>query len=289
MSQNGETKGTVRWSASTHQGRVRRRNEDAFLALRLDSSELSYLGKLGTSPMALFEFIFAVSDGMGGENAGKFASQIILQSLTTILSRDHHHARSSTGHGRPESLERCFQTIHEHARQVSLPYEECRGMGATLSVTWFHDRLLHLAHVGDSRVYSLPANGGIQQLTEDHTVPGRLFREGKLSEREARDHPYRNPLERSIGSHEGRVSPQLMSLDTHPGDTFVICSDGITAGLRDQGIEQLIRQPPSYVAELLPAQRLVREALEASGRDNLTAVVIELGSTDDGSDQPLHR
>ncbi|MDA7511236.1 protein phosphatase 2C domain-containing protein [bacterium] len=276
MNDSGGAPQQIRWSAQTHQGRVRRNNEDAYLCLRFDATELTYLGKEGESPLEDFEFLFAVSDGMGGENAGEFASRIVIQSVTDIISREFHQRRESKPNAEKERLLEFCQQIHKHARQVSRHYEECQGMGATLSLGWLQDQTIHIAHLGDSRIYHLPKDGKIAQLTEDHTVTGRLLRAGKISEREARQHPYRNQLEKSIGCQADPVEPQIISVPFQIGDRFVLCSDGITDGLWDTGIDKLIRTPPPYLDGLNPAQGLVKEAMEASGRDNLTAMVIEV-------------
>ncbi len=276
MSDLGGAPLEVHWTAQTHQGRVRRTNEDSFLCLRFDQTDLTFLGKEGESPLNRHEFIFAVSDGMGGENAGDFASNDVIQSVTAIISRNYHQTASSKSHTERERLQEFCQQIHEHASKVSRYYEECKGMGATLSLAWIDSGTLHVLHLGDSRIYHFPVDGGIVQLTEDHTVAGRLFRDGKISEREARNHPYRNQLEKSIGCHSADVNPQITSIPVQKGDRFLLCSDGITDGLWDHSLEKLIRTPPSYLKELTPAEALVKEAMEASGRDNLTALVVEI-------------
>ena len=266
----------VQWTAQTHQGRVRRTNEDSFLCLRFDKTDLTYLGKEGESPLNNHEFIFAISDGMGGENAGDFASKDVTQSVTAIISREYHQATSTKRHTEPEELHKFCQQIHEHAGKVSRHYEECKGMGATLSLGWLDEGNMHVVHLGDSRIYHFPTEGGIIQLTEDHTVPGRLFRAGKISERETRNHPYRNQLEKSIGCHTAEVEPQITSVPLKKGDRFLLCSDGITDGLWDHSLEKIIRTPPPYLKDLTPAEALVKEAMEASGRDNLTALVVKI-------------
>ncbi len=264
------------WSAQTHQGRVRQNNEDAFLGLRFDHQELTFLGKEGAVAIDPHEFIFAVSDGMGGEKAGEFASKIVLETVTELVSREFHQ-KTQERRQAPKTLLRNFcQRIHERARHVSQYYAECRGMGATLSLCWLQKNRAHIIHIGDSRIYHLPKNGPMQQLTEDHTIPGSLMRAGQITEREARNHPYRHQLERSIGCQPGAVEPQITAQTFDAGDCFVLCSDGITDGVWDRGIEKFVCQPPPYLSELPPAQRLVKEALDASGRDNLTAMVLEI-------------
>jgi len=148
-------------------------------------------------------------------------------------------------------------------------------MGATLSLCWFVENRVHVGHIGDSRIYHFPKGNGMHQLTEDHTRVGRMRREGLLNEREARTSPYKHQLERSLGSHPDPVEPQIKTLDFQEGDRFVLCTDGITDGLWDHSVEKIITTPPPYLMDLCPAERLIREAKDSSGRDNLTAMVIE--------------
>lgn len=265
----------ISWSSQSHQGRVRRNNEDAFLGLMFDRQELAFLGDEGEAKMDQHEFIFAVSDGMGGEKAGEFASKIVLETVIELVSREFHQKTQERRQSPEKLLYNFCQRIHERARHVSQFYDECKGMGATLSLCWMLGNQAHVIHVGDSRIYHLPKSGEMRQLTEDHTIPGRLLRAGKISEREARNHPYRSQLERSIGC-EGAVEPQITAQTFDVGDFFVLCSDGITDGVWNRGIEKFVCHPPPYLAELPPAQRLVKEALDAGGRDNLTALVLQV-------------
>jgi serine/threonine protein phosphatase PrpC len=263
------------WTGQTHCGRVRKNNEDAFLALMFDAQEVQYLGKEGEAPAEGNEFIFAVSDGMGGANAGEFASRSALQSMTDLIARQFHQRASDSLSDREQRLREFFQRVHEEVQKMGRHYLECRGMGATLSVGWFSGTSLHIGHVGDSRIYHLPAAGPMKQLTEDHTDAGRLRRQGSITEREGRIHPTRHLLERSIGAQPHAVEPQIATFPITRGDRFIFCTDGIIDGVWDKGMEKYVRTPPPYLIDLPPAERLVKEALEASGRDNLTAVVVE--------------
>ncbi len=263
------------WTAKTHPGRVRKNNEDSFLALAFDHEELAFLGRLGEIPASHRELIFAVSDGMGGANAGELASKISVQTLTELISQEFHQRRGTNHASHPELLSLFIQRVHEKTRKTAWGYDECRGMGATLSVCWFTADTLHLGHIGDSRIYHFPKAGGMVQLSEDHTTVGRMRRDGKLNEREARNSPYKHQLERSIGSHPDPVEPQILSIPFEAGDRFVLCTDGITDGLWDASVEKIILTPPPYLAGINPAESLIKEAMESSGRDNLTAIVIE--------------
>ena len=265
----------ISWSGTTHGGRYRKNNEDAFLALTFDSREVRYLGKSGDAKLDHGDFVFAVSDGMGGANAGEFASRIAVQKIADLLPKSFKLGAIGVNRGFNDILVELFQRIHKEMTQMSVYYEECRGMGATLSLGWFSPGWLHFCHIGDSRIYYLPREGKMKQLTEDHTHVGWLFRSGKVNEREARAHPERNLLQQVLGGKCMQISPQVGSVGVEPGDRFVFCSDGINDGIWDRRIEELVRQPPQRFAEKDAASRLVADSLEESGRDNLTAVVVE--------------
>jgi len=264
----------VQWSGMTDIGRVRPNNEDAFLALTFDGHDVRYLGKIGDSSLAAGDFVFAVSDGMGGAKSGEFASRITVDRVTRLFPRAFRLAAAGMGSGFPDLLNELVAAIHHDLLQLGNSYEECAGMGATLSLGWFTPGWLYFAHVGDSRIYYLPAGGGISQLTHDHTHVGWLRREGKINEREARTHPRRNVLRAALGAGHQFVDPHIGAIEHKPGDRFLFCSDGLIDGLWDHHLEELVREPGD--GSVPPAQRLVTEAVARSGRDNTTAVVVEL-------------
>lgn len=271
-----ETQPHLSWTADTDCGRVRTNNEDSFLALMFNRQELAYLGKIGEAPRENWQFIFAVSDGMGGRNAGEFASRIVVQTITELISREFHQHRGEKHPPHLELVAQFFQTVHKKTLSSSRGYSECQGMGATLSMAWFVGNQVHVGHIGDSRIYHLPKEGQALRVTEDHTIVDRLLRYGKINEREARSHPQKHLLERSIGTTKDPIEPQLLTVDFRPGDRFVLCTDGVTDGVWDHGVERLVRTPPPYLKGLNPAQRLIKEAKDSSGRDNITAMVVEV-------------
>jgi protein phosphatase len=148
-------------------------------------------------------------------------------------------------------------------------------MGATLSLAWFRPGWMYYGHIGDSRIYLLPREGGITQVTHDHSHVGWLRRQGQLTEREARDHPRRNALNQALGAGHQFIDPHIGAVEHRPGDRFLLCSDGVTDGLWDRQLEELIRTNPVGPGLITAAQRLINEAVAASGRDNATAVVVE--------------
>ena len=262
----------LRWSGLTHRGHVRANNEDNFLALAFDGRELRYLGKTGEASSAENDFVFAVSDGMGGAKSGEFASRITLDRITRLLPKSFHLGAQGLASGFADILEELFASIHRDLLQLGQSYEECAGMGTTLSLGWLTPGWLYFGHIGDSRIYYFPKTGGLTQLTHDHSHVGWLRRQGKINEREARTHPMRNALHQALGSGHQIIEPQFGAVACTPGDHFLICSDGLIDGLWDRQLEEIIREP----GDLSAAQRLVTAALETSGKDNTTAVVVEI-------------
>ncbi len=270
------TPAMLRWSGLTHRGRVRANNEDAFLGLAVDAQGVHHLGKTGEMPLAASDLVFAVSDGMGGAKSGEFASRIAVDRITRLFPRGFRLAAAGLETGRADILAELVGAIHQDLLRLGQAYDECTGMGATLTLAWFAPGKMFFAHVGDSRLYHLPAADGIAQLTHDHSEVGRLLREGKITGREARVHPRRHILEQVLGAGQQAAEPQIGAVGWEPGDVFALCTDGVTDGLTDNAMEELIRTPVALRATQPPAQRLVDEAVLLSGRDNATAVVVEL-------------
>lgn len=266
----------LNWSALTDRGRVRANNEDSFLALTFDGKQINYLGKVGEAPLTTRDFVFAVSDGMGGAKSGEFASKITVEKITRLLPRSFHMSAGGMNSGFSDILSELFESIHHEINKLGFSYEECAGMGATLSLCWFSPGWMYFGHIGDSRVYYLPKRGGLTQITHDHSHVGWLRRNGKINEREARTHPQRNALQQALGAGNQFVDPHIGAVSCHPGDRFLICSDGLVDGLWDSRIEEILRsnEPVQNLAGLL-----VAESVEASGKDNTTAVVIEAGQS----------
>ena len=268
---------SLRWSGWTDRGKVRANNEDSFLGLQFDSKEVHRLGKFGEASTASMDFAFAVSDGMGGALAGEFASRIATEKITTLLPRSYQQSARGLEAGVSDVLGELFDQVHRALVFVGRSYQECAGMETTLSLCWFTPGWMHFGHVGDSRIYYLPAReGGIRQLSHDDTHVGWLFRHGKLNEREARTHPRRNVLQKALGGGNQFVDPQLGAVACEPGDIFLLCTDGLSEGLYDHHLLELLRPPPANRKGNNPAQGLVEASLKNDGRDNTTALVVEV-------------
>jgi serine/threonine protein phosphatase PrpC len=266
----------IKWSGWTHRGKVRPNNEDAFLGVQFDSREVHHLGKHGTASIEKADCAFAVCDGMGGAKAGEFASRIAVEKITTLLPRSLRHSAAESTAGFPDVLAKLFSEIHRALAYVGGQYEECAGMETTLSICWFTPGWAYFGHIGDSRIYYLPARAGrIQQLSEDDTHVAWLLRQGKITEREARHHPRRNLLQKALGGANQFVEPQVGAIACEPDDIFVLCSDGLVKGLHDHDLNDLLRPANPAKASENPARLLVESSLEKDGTDNITALVVQ--------------
>jgi protein phosphatase len=231
----------------TDTGRRRRHNEDAFVA---------------EPPL------FAVADGMGGAQAGELAS-----SLAAAALKDSQEPGGG-GEGRVDELiQQANRRVYERQSQDAA----ASGMGTTMTVALVEDGRVAFGHVGDSRAY-LIRGGALEQLTEDHSLVAELVRSGKLSPEEAEGHPQRSVITRALGT-DPDVDVDTFSVETKPGDLFLICSDGLTTMVDDETIlEEVARNRHDLKSA---AKALVRAANKGGGEDNITVVFFEIGGEDD--------
>lgn len=280
----------VHWSGWTDRGRVRALNEDSFLGLRFNGQDVERLGKTGDSGLVDTDLVFAVSDGMGGAMAGEFASRIAVEKITTLLPREFRKATLQTEAGLTTVLNAVFGEIHRALAYLGGSYDECRGMETTLSLAWFSPGWMWHAHVGDSRIYYRPHGDAVlKQLTEDDTHVGWLLRTGQISAWEARTHPRRHVLQKALGGGNQFVTPQIGRVPCQAGDRFLLCTDGLFQGLTEARLEEMISAPAPVAAsstrraaardsaqEFNRARTLVQTSVAEDGRDNTTALVVEV-------------
>jgi serine/threonine protein phosphatase PrpC len=271
------------WSAMTHPGNFRSNNEDRFLLMIADPKGVRYLGKTGSASSADGDLLFAVADGMGGERSGELAGKIALEQITrmmpgTYLLNDDHLIEAA-----PAILKTLFQSIHKELERLGSFDPACTNMGSTLTLVWIHRSVAMFAHIGDTRLYRIhrsqdDGSSGYQlsQVSEDHTFVGWLRRTGQINERQARFHPRKNVLSRALGAGHQFVEPHCGWMEIQSGDRLILCSDGVIDGLWDHSLLDLVMYPDSVQSTLPPAQRIVMEAVSESGRDNATAIVVEV-------------
>ena len=241
-------------AAVTDPGRRRRHNEDAYVC---------------EPPL------FAVADGIGGAQAGELAS-----SLAAAAVRD------DSSDGRGDGRRRVDELIQEANRRVYQRQSEdasLSGMGTTMTVALFEEDHVWIGHVGDSRAY-LVRDGKLEQLTEDHSLVAELVRSGRLSPEDAETHPQRSVVTRALGT-DPDVDVDTFSIDSKPGDLFMICSDGLTSMVSDEGILEEIHRHRDDVRAA--AKALVRAANKGGGEDNITVVFFELQAEEEVGDRTV--
>jgi len=218
--------------------------------------------------------LFVVADGMGGAQAGEVASRMAVETFERGLPES----------GSPES--RLAELVRDANQRI---YDRSRvdrgraGMGTTLTAAYLTDGQLAIAHVGDSRAYLL-RDGRLLRLTQDHSLVDELVRQGKLTEAQAAEHPQRSIITRALGP-EPEVEVDTFTYPLRPGDVLLLCSDGLTSMVSEERMAETILTAPGLEQA---ADRLIDEANEAGGRDNITVVLCRFGEVDkEGSgDQP---
>ena len=233
----------VEEAARTDTGRQRHANEDSYLA---------------RSP------VFVVADGMGGAQAGEVASRIAAESF-----------EEGFGDGAPEEeLARAALAANRRIFDLAREDSSRSGMGTTLTGAFVSDDEVSIVHVGDSRAY-LYRDGTLRQLTRDHSLVEELRRQGQLTSEEAEEHPQRSIITRALGP-EPDVEVDVHTHQARPGDVFLLCSDGLTSMVREDRVREILSSSEDLREA---ADRLVREANEMGGRDNITVVCFRLGGT----------
>ena len=206
--------------------------------------------------------LYGVADGMGGHKGGEVASTSARDDLLRELE------------GKTPSVAALSGAIEEVNRQIYHQQEHddaLTGMGTTLSVLWMSDNFVYIGHVGDSRVYLL-RDGEFKQMTLDHSLVEQLVREGVLTEEEAQNHPMRNIITRAIGTDES-VEGDVVVEERRKGDLWLACSDGLHGLVDDRQMRDALRQyAPEKAADVL-----LKAALDAGGRDNVTLVIVHDG------------
>jgi serine/threonine protein phosphatase PrpC len=242
-------------AALSHIGLVRQRNEDA----------LGYFEPSAADVMDAKGSLFLVADGMGGHRGGEIASQLAVETIISsyFASRETDPAKA---------LERAFKEANRVIIEKSGSDVSLHGMGTTCTALVFRRSEAYVAHVGDSRAY-LYREGTLKQLTDDHSLVGEMVRSGILSDDDARFHPRRNVITRSIGTHEDLlVDVSAEPLGIANGDVFVLCSDGLTSLVTENEFGSALgSNAPSKACAAL-----VDLANENGGKDNITVQIVKV-------------
>jgi serine/threonine protein phosphatase PrpC len=269
----------------TDVGLVRELNEDSVLALNLTQYYESVQTQIG---------VYVVSDGMGGEAAGEVASRVTVRAIAEWVTEklisaslkstreERIAAPTQTGGLRlaiadgnematTEMLRTAVVAANREVMAYARAHPEARGLGATATVAMIVGDVLSIAHVGDSRCYVLSGDR-FEQVTEDHSLVQKMINTGNLSRSEARIHPYRNVIYRSIGADE-HLEIDIIRRRLNSGDITMLCSDGLNGMLSDDQIRDILLVNPDPNAA---AKELVVAANAAGGEDNTSVIVVRM-------------
>jgi serine/threonine protein phosphatase PrpC len=210
--------------------------------------------------------LFAVADGVGGAQAGDFASQTAMEVLQQAFS---HKQSNLTTH---ELLEMAIQRANESIFQMSHELPQLEMMATTIVALHLENNVASVGHVGDSRLYRLDENGKLSRETRDHSMVEEEVKAGRMTSVQAANHPSRNVISRALGA-ESAVEVEMQTINFEAGTTFLLCSDGVTRHLEDHEIRQVLERfaSPSDICNEIKSICYSRGA-----EDNLTAVVVKV-------------
>lgn len=256
-------------------GKVRSSNEDHFLIAELARTMKVHATSLPTEKELHSSHrgqVLLVADGMGGHQAGELASALTVISIEEFLLNSLKRFFQLESLGEQNVLKEFQNALLEADALIfkeASQHPELLGMGTTVTLAFVSNMKLFLAHVGDSRCY-LYSEGMLQRLTKDHTVVEELLRRGALTPEDAASFKYRNVVTNYLGGPKAGAFVELHQLDLAPGDTILLCSDGLTGMVSDDSIASLLQQQPNLK---LACEELTRLANEGGGKDNITVLL----------------
>jgi len=235
-------------SGITDVGCVRKSNEDS----------------LGLFPE---HHLYIVADGMGGHAAGEVASRMAVDALKAFMDAppDFQVPQGAEAH-LVAAIEQANRTVYK----AGMENPALAGMGTTLVALLAKPEAVIVAHVGDSRLYRLRRKD-IQQLTQDHSLVNDYVLKGLLTQEAAEHHPQRHVLSRAIGTAL-EVEVEVLRSSVRPGDTYLLCSDGLSNKLKPSEIAQCIRAAKGDLKTA--GEALIAEAKGNGGEDNITALLV---------------
>ena len=213
-------------------------------------------------PVGNLPNVFIVADGMGGHNAGDYASKVTVETMI-------HEMENSFEKNPSLIFRKAIEEANTVIRKRASEDKKLEGMGTTVVAASCMGRFLQVANVGDSRLYVV--NREIRQITRDHSLVEEMIRMGGLDRADARNHPDKNIITRAVGA-EDHVEPDFFTVELREGDTVLMCSDGLTNMLEDEEIRMIISGARDLVEK---AERLVEAANANGGRDNISVILIE--------------
>lgn len=214
------------------------------------------------TPVGNIPNLFVVADGMGGHNAGDFASKYTVEQLVKSI-------KSSRETNPIKIIRQSIESANKELLKKAYENPELTGMGTTLVVATIIEGYIYVANIGDSRLYII--SEGIKQITKDHSLVEEMIRLGEIDREDARYHPDKNIITRAVGAGD-EVSVDFFELKLEQSDIILMCSDGLTNMISDEGIEEIVKSEKDVVHK---AKKLVETANYNGGKDNIAVIIIE--------------
>ncbi len=211
------------------------------------------------------ENIFVVADGMGGHNAGDFASKYTVEKVIDEI-------RKSAEPIPVRILDMAIQAANDDIRRHAEEDETLYGMGTTIVAATLNDRHLQVANVGDSRLYIVSRDAGsVRQITRDHSLVEEMVRMGGMDKETAKNHPDKHIITRAVGA-KSKVDVDFFSEELNNGDMILLCSDGLSNMLEDEEIGSILCRGTGLAER---AAELIKAANDNGGRDNIAVIIID--------------
>ncbi len=214
--------------------------------------------------------VLIIADGMGGRSFGEQAATAAVETTEDALAElldSRQTGEVVVADALATALRRANSRVYELASEA----EDRKGMGTTCVAAVVEGERLYIAHAGDSRAYLL-RDGLLRQLTHDHSYVAEQVRAGAITEEGAKSSRFRNIITRAVGI-EPTMEAEVSEADVQPGDTLLLCTDGLSNVVAEDDITRALMQASSPQAA---ADKLVQMAVKSGGRDNITAVVARL-------------
>ncbi len=234
--------------SATHVGRKRNINQDSIFA--------------SDKPVGNLPNLYIVADGMGGHNAGDFASRYAVNTVREFIagSRERNPIKL---------INEAIQLANKGIIREASEHREMFGMGTTIVVTTIIEQYAYTANVGDSRLYLL--DDKLCQITKDHSLVEEMVRMGEITEEEAKVHPDRHIITRAVGAAD-EVAVDFFDYQVPPDATILMCSDGLSNMVPDEEIQRILAMPSDLSTK---TSDLIDEANENGGKDNIAVILVK--------------
>ena len=217
------------------------------------------------TPVGNLPNVFIVADGMGGHNAGDYASRLAVETVAEEIS-------TSFEKNPVKILNNAIERANEMLRKRAREDRALSGMGTTIVAATCIGKYLEVANVGDSRLYVI--SDEIRQITQDHSLVEEMVRMGGLDKETARNHPDKNIITRAVGARRD-VEVDFFDVELQTGDMVLLCSDGLTNMVDDEMICRILKGDGNLEDRV---EELTRTANQNGGKDNISVIVIELSA-----------